>query len=72
MQEFLPRDLLGGVVFNVTKAVLEFRFPPQGGGHPKPLIFEVSFPNCSNLKSKREEHRLLGEKYLKRWGIDRA
>jgi hypothetical protein len=32
----------------------------------------VSFPNSSNLKSLAEDDRLLGEKYLRRWGIDRA
>jgi hypothetical protein len=72
MDETLTRELPRGRVFNVTQATLEFRFTPKGRERPKALVFEVSFPNCSTLKSKREEHRLLGEKYLKRWGIDRA
>ena len=32
----------------------------------------VALPNSCDLKSKREELRLMGEKYLKRWGIDVA
>jgi hypothetical protein len=36
------------------------------------MTFDVSFPDSCNLKSLREEYRLLGEKYLNRWGIDRA
>jgi hypothetical protein len=72
MDEFLSRKVLRGAVFYVTQASLEFRFAPRGNVRPKGLKFDVSFPNCSTLKSKREEQRMLGEKYLKRWGIDRA
>jgi hypothetical protein len=72
MDAFLAGGLLRGIAFNVTQATLELRFAPKGRERPKTLVFDISFPNCSNLKSKREEHRLLGEKYLKRWGIDRA
>jgi len=34
------------------------------------LTFSVTFPNGCDLKNKREDQRLLGEKYLKRWKID--
>jgi len=60
-RERLPRSIL-----HVTKVTLRFQF--NGNGHP--LMFNVSYPNSCNLKSKREAHRLVGEKYLRRFGID--
>jgi hypothetical protein len=72
MDECLARELPSAHVFHVTQATIEFRFAPRGNERPRKLVVDVSFPNCSNLKSGRDELRLLAEKYLKRWGIDRA
>lgn len=63
----LPRSLV-----NVTQATFTFKFVSVGNGKGNTLTFDVSFPNSSNLKSKREEHRVIAEKYLRQWGIDRA
>jgi hypothetical protein len=59
-RERLPRSIL-----HVTKVKLEFQF-----NGARPLTFDVSYPSYCNLKSKREEHRLIGEKYMRRFGID--
>jgi hypothetical protein len=72
MDEFLDAGRLARAAVNVTQAQFQFRFVPKAGEQPKPLSFNVSFPNASNLKSLPEEQRLLVEKYLKRWGIDRG
>jgi hypothetical protein len=63
----LPRSLV-----NITLATLTFKFAPVANSRGSTLTFDVSFPNSSNLKSKREEHRVIAEKYLRHWGIDRA
>jgi hypothetical protein len=73
LDECLDRDHLPDALINVTQAQFHFRWFHAGEGRQKTLTFDVSFPNRSNLKSvKREELRLVGEKYLKLWGIDRA
>ncbi len=59
----LPRSIL-----HVTKVTLQMRFNGDGNGHP--LMFDVAYPSSCNLKSKREEHRMIGEKYLKQWKIN--
>lgn len=56
--------------FHVTQATFQFRLAPADeDGRPKTVTFDVTYPNSSNLKSLRDEHRQLGEKYLQRWGI---
>lgn len=73
MDECLNRNNLPEPLINITQVKLNFKCVHTGSGRQKSLTFEVSFPNSSNLKSeKREKLRLIGEKYLKRWGIDRA
>lgn len=73
LDECLNRENLPDALINVTQAQFHFRWFHTGEGRQKTLTFEVSFPNRSNLKSvKREELRLVGEKYLKLWAIDRA
>src|SRR5205823_6449391 len=72
MDEFLAKQFMRTLVFQVTQVTLEFRFAVKGRKGPKALKFELTFPNGSSLKSMREEDRALAEKYLKRWGIDRA
>jgi hypothetical protein len=72
MDECLKESFLCHAAVNVTQAEFRFRFAPRCGERPKPLTFSVTFPNSSNLTSLPEEQRLLAEKYLKRWGIDRG
>lgn len=68
LEEDLNRKRLPKSVLQVTKATLHFKL--NGNGHGRSLTFNVSAPNTCDLKSKREEQRLLGEKYLRRWKID--
>jgi len=70
LEEDLNRRRLPKSILQVTKATINFRL--NGGGRGNSLTFNVTYPNGCNLKSKREEQRLLGEKYLKRWQIDVA
>jgi len=73
LDEFLNRQNMPDALFNITLAQFHFRFVHTGQGRQRTLTFEVSHPNSSNLKSCRHEDlRLIGEKYLRRWGIDRA
>ena len=73
LDECLNRHNIPDALFNITLAQFHFRFVHTGQGRQRTLTFEVSHPNTSNLKSCRQEDlRLIGEKYLRRWGIDRA
>jgi hypothetical protein len=72
MDECLREKYRSSAGAHVTRATFEIRFAPRGNTRPKKLVFSVSFPDSSDLKSKGEDERLLGEKYLKRWGIARA
>ena len=73
LEQCLNRHNIPDALFNITLAQFHFRFAHTGHGRQRTLTFEVSHPNSSNLKSCRQEDlRLIGEKYLRRWGIDRA
>lgn len=63
-KERLPRSLL-----TVGRARLRFKF--AAGGPCRSFAFDVSKTSCT-LKSKPEEIRVIGEKYLRLWGIDVA
>jgi hypothetical protein len=69
IEQFLPADIRLPVMFHVTQAMFEFRFACVGCRRPKPLVFTITFPNTSDLASRPDEYRVLGEKYLKRWGL---
>ena len=62
--ESIPRD---GT--RVSQATFRLTFPHDGPGRQPVLTFDVSAPNTSNLKSKPDEKREVGERYLKRWGV---
>lgn len=70
LDEDLNKERLPLSVLQVTKVTLHMsrKAPGRGGS----FTFSVALPNTCDLKSKREELRLLGEKYLKRWKIDVA
>lgn len=73
LEQCVNRHNIPDALFNITLAQFHFRFVHTGQGRQRSLTFEVSHPNSSNLKSCRHEDlRLIGEKYLRRWGIDRA
>lgn len=69
MTNWLNATHLPLAILNVTQATIQILFAPVGGARPKSLRFDISYPDACNLKSKREELRIIGEKYLKRWGI---
>jgi len=70
LDEDLNKEHLPLSVLQVTKVTLNIsrNVPGRGGS----FTFSVALPNSCDLKSKREELRLMGEKYLKRWKIDVA
>ncbi|HXF88077.1 MAG TPA: hypothetical protein VNK48_06985 [Xanthobacteraceae bacterium] len=60
--------LLGGWV--ITQAKLTIRFHPETGsrrGKTLPLI--INMPHGCNLKDQTEREQMIGQKYLRRWGI---
>jgi hypothetical protein len=69
--DWMSPECLANPTLNVTHAEFQFRFVPKGHERPKQCTFSVSFPNSSNLKSLVEDRRLLAEKYLRRWKIQR-
>jgi hypothetical protein len=72
MDEYLSERCRSHGAVHVTQAAFQLRLTPGDNGRPRKVSFEVSFPDSSNLKSLPEDERLLGEKYLKHWEIDRA
>ena len=60
--------LLGGWV--ATQAKLAIRFHPTGGSRRvSTLPLTITMPHGCNLKDQTEREQLIGEKYLRRWGI---
>ena len=55
LDECLNRDNLPDALINVTHGLLHFRWHHTGQGRQKTSTIDVSFPNTSNLMSKREE-----------------
>jgi hypothetical protein len=54
----------------VTRARFTIKFHPgSGGGRGKSLTLTVTMPHGCNLKGMTPHERLIGEKYLRRWGI---
>lgn len=56
-------------ILRVERAAITLKL--EGRGRTRQLTFEVG-PDSCNLKGKRDDLRELGEKYLRRWGIDAA
>jgi len=56
--------------FVPIQATISIRFEPeQGANRSKILPVKISLPNGCDLRSRTERERLIGEKYLKRWGL---
>ncbi len=70
--EMLDQDLdqrrLPKAILQPRKVVFNLKL--KGNGRGRSMSFCVSLPNSCDLKSKREDQRLLGEKCLRKWGID--
>jgi len=70
LEQDLNRRRLPKSILHVTKATINIR---RNGNSPwHSLTFNVTYPNNCDLKSKPEDQRVFGEKYLKKWGIDVA
>jgi hypothetical protein len=57
---------------SITRARLAIRFPSGNGRRrTRTLQVELTEPHGCNLRDRSDEERLVGEKYLKRWGLVR-
>jgi len=72
LEKYINKTALPAAVLDVDQVTLTFRFKHDGPGRAKGFSFNLSAPDGCNLKSLREEYRLIGEKYLKKWAIDCA
>lgn len=70
LERYVRRERFSLDDVTVTQATLQFTLPPGGNGRVNRQSFSISTPKSCNLKSKPESLRKLGEKYLRRWGID--
>ena len=53
-----------------TQAKLTIKFHPKGDARRgRTLPLTITMPHGCNLKDQTEEEQLIGEKYLRRWGI---
>lgn len=53
----------------IMQATFRLAFQHDGAGRQSILTFDVSAPHSSNLKSKPDEQRVVGERCLKRWKV---
>jgi hypothetical protein len=72
LDEYLNDKCLSEQGVKVTWVNFQFLLGGSGRRRRKNMTFDVTYPDSSTLKSLSEAHKLLGEKYLKRWGIARA
>ena len=67
---FIEQNPLASGAFMPTQAGITLRFYPENGkGRGKVLPVKINLPNGCDLRSRTERERLIGEKYLKRWGL---
>jgi hypothetical protein len=53
-----------------TQAKLAIRFQPTSGSRRgRTLPLTITMPHGCNLKDQTEREQLIGERYLRRWGI---
>jgi hypothetical protein len=71
LAKYLNRENLPDSVVNITQATLGFRWIYMGRGRQQTLTFDLTFPDSTSLKNKREDLRQVVEKYLKQWKIAR-
>lgn len=69
LDEKLDTTQLPISVLRVERATISMKL--DGYGRKKSLTFDISPKSCT-LKSESEQFRKLGEKYLRKWGLDRA
>jgi hypothetical protein len=63
-------DDLARAGYVATKAALSVKFlPGVGSRRGETLTFNITVPNGCDLKSQTERQRLVGERYVKSWGL---
>ena len=69
-EHFGDRNPLTSGGFIPVQAQLSIRFHPENGSNRRKVLpVKISMPNGCDLRSRTERERLIGEKYLKRWGL---
>lgn len=59
---------IGG--WSITQARLVIAFRGDGASRfPRSLPVQISLPSGCDLKEKTEDERVIGERYLRRWGL---
>ena len=58
----------GGFLVVHTKLTIKFA-PDSESPKGKTIPVKISYPNHCDLKSRTEKERLIGDKYLKKWGL---
>ncbi len=69
IERWLRSQTLSANSTRVMQATFSLKFLHDGPGRQPTLTFDVSAPHSSNLKSKPDEQRVVGERCLKRWGV---
>lgn len=71
-EHFSDFNPLTSNAFVPIQATISIRFQPEEGSNRKKILpVKISLPNGCDLRSRTERERLIGEKYLKRWGLVR-
>jgi hypothetical protein len=69
-EALIDGDDLARAGYFATKATLSVKFLAGADGRRgKTLTFNITVPNGSDLKGQTERQRLIGERYLKDWGL---
>lgn len=69
IDRWLRRENLPVESLRVGQATFSLRFIHNGTGRQPTLTFDVSVPHSSNLKSKPDEMRIIGERCLRMWEV---
>ncbi len=69
IERWLKAESIPAGSTRVAQATFRLKFRHDSGGRPPVLTFDVSAPNSSNLKSKPDEQRAVGERCLKLWKV---
>jgi len=69
IERWLKTENIPAESTRVMQATFRLAFQHDGSGRQPTLTFDVSAPHSSNLKSKPDEQRIVGERCLKRWKV---
>ncbi len=69
IDRWLRRENLPVESLRVAQTTFSLRFIHSGPGRQPTLTFDVSAPHSSNLKSKPDEMRVVGERCLRLWEV---